>query len=286
MHPWLYGKNVLMSGIDLIAILSSPAVITLARILVIIVLALLAIWALAVASRRIEKRIAKVDTDAQRKANLRTLVQVSRSVMVILVVVLATAEVLLVFNINVGPLLAGAGVAGLAISLGAQTLIKDFISGILILVEDQFRVGENISVGAMTGSVERVTLRTTHLRDWTGLLYIIPNGDIRALTNNSRDWALAVVDLNIGVDADLNRVIKALNEAAQRAREDAALKPLLLDDPQVQGWAGLSDTQVQVRVQARCLPANKDLVATELRRMASATLKTVLPVDSNDQAGA
>lgn len=176
-------------------------------------------------------------------------------------------------GVNIAPLLAGAGVAGLALSLGAQTLIRDYLGGILILVENQFSVGDQIQVGDKSGAVERITLRATYLRALEGQLHLIPNGEMRVVSNLTQDWARAVVDLNVAFDADLSRVLRALEAAAQQAQADETIKADLLEAPQALGWIGFNDWAVQVRLMARTAPSKNRQVARVLRMHAMAALR-------------
>jgi|YelNatPaOPRAMG01_1025707.scaffolds.fasta_scaffold00088_74 small-conductance mechanosensitive channel len=264
----------------------SPATITaLAKLVFILVLTAAALRGLALLSNRLGKQLSRLETDEARLASMRTLLQVMRSAMVVLILALAIAEALLALDINITPLLAGAGVAGLAISLGAQSLIKDFISGTLILLENQYKVGEVVTVGAMSGTVERITLRATYLRDWTGALQIIPNGDIRALTNQSRDWATAVVDFSVAFGGDVSGVLRVLEKVASELKQDKNWKDLLLGEPEVRGWVGLVDSAVLVRLMARTRPSMRERLAIELRRRALEALKAqgVIAEASGDQ---
>ncbi len=163
--------------------LVSEAIGTLLRIGLIVLLFLLADRVLRLASRQINRRLEATVTEPDQLARLRTLLRVGRGTVVVLMAIVAGMMVLYTLGINVTPLLASAGVAGLAISLGAQVLFRDIISGIIILFEGQYVIGDTIRVGAVEGVVERITLRSTHLRDAEGHLHIVPNGDIRIVSN-------------------------------------------------------------------------------------------------------
>ena len=175
--------------------------------------------------------------------------------------------------IDILPLLASLGVASLALSLGAQTLIKDMIGGLLILIEDQFAVGDVIRVGEVSGEVERITLRVTYLRDLEGRQHIVPNGDVRTVSNLTAEWARAVVDLDVGYEADMAAVMRALRAAAEQVAGDAALKADLLEAPQALGWVAFKDWAVQVRLQAKTAPGKQWGVMTALRQQALEALR-------------
>jgi len=243
------------------------------KIAFIALLALLAGWGLRLAARQIERRLEKTALGSERAARLQTLVQVGRSVAWVAVLASAALMAFYALGLDVTPLLAGAGLVGLALSLGAQTLIKDFIGGILILVEGQFSVGDVIKVGEVAGGVERITLRATYLRDIEGKLHLVPNGDIRLVSNLTAEWARAIVDLNVGYEADIGVVIRALEAAAARAQADDAIKADLLEPPQALGWIGFNDWAIQVRLMAKTKPGKQWGVMMALRQYAVEALQ-------------
>ncbi|MFC2015491.1 mechanosensitive ion channel family protein [Chloroflexota bacterium] len=151
------------------------------------------------------------------EARRQQLVTVQHVVQWVLIVVLVVSALLMLratFGIDITPLLAGLGVAGLAVSLGAQTLIKDVIGGVLIVAENQFAVGDIIQIGSVSGQVERITLRGTHVREVSGTLQTVPNGEIRVLGNQTRGWSGAIVDVGVAYEEDLNRALQVLQAAA------------------------------------------------------------------------
>ena len=261
MPAWLQPANLL------------SVVAPLLRILVILALALLAIQALSLAASRTLKRFDTQGENPERLARIRTMFSVGRSLAYFLVLSLALLMILQTLDINITPLIAGAGIAGLAISLGAQTLIKDFIGGMLILLENQYNVGDTILVGDQTGEVVRITLRATYLRDLEGRLRLVPNGDIRSLSNLSSGWARAVVDFSIPYDADMQVVSAALESAAEQAQADPEVAPDLLEKPQVVGWTGHQDWTIQARLMARTKPGCQIPVANALRKYGFTALK-------------
>jgi len=252
----------------LTAVFSSPALASLLRLALIVFLALLAHWGVRLAVRQLAGRLERTLADPERVARLKTFLFAGRSLASVLVAMIAGLTALRVLDIDIGPVLAGAGLVGLALSLGAQTLIRDYIGGLLILLENQFRVGDVIQVGDKTGSVERITVRATYLRDIEGRLHLIPHGEMRILSNVTKDWARAVVDLNVAFDADFGKVIRALEAAARRAQEDETIKADLLEPPQALGWIGFKDWAVQVRIMARTRPGKQWGVMMVLRQYA------------------
>ncbi|HTP06760.1 MAG TPA: mechanosensitive ion channel domain-containing protein [Anaerolineae bacterium] len=247
---------------------------TILRIGVIILLALLAQWLLRIAARRIERRVTSTVTNREHQLRLRTVIQVGYSLAFVVLAVFTILMILSALNVDIGPLVAGIGVVGLAVSLGAQSLIKDFIGGMLIFVEDQFAVGNVIAVGNVSGEVERITLRATYLRDTLGKLHIVPNGEIRIVSNLTAHWSLAVVDLSFAYDADMTAARQALQDAIKHMQTDETLKALLLDVPQIMEWNSLTNAGIQVRVQAKTLPGKQWAAMAGLRQYAVKALQS------------
>lgn len=255
------------------AALAMPFVASTLRLALIGLLALIALRGLRLATRQTQRWLESTTRDADRLSRLKTLVQLGRSVIFVLILITTVMMILHVLDVNIAPLLAGVGVAGLALSLSAQTLLKDFINGILILIEDQFSIGDVIQVGEVAGGVERMTLRATYLRDIEGKLHLVPNGDIRLVSNITAGWARAIVDLNVDYQANMGAVMSALETAAGQAQADEAIKADLLEPPQVLGWIGLTDWAVKVRLMAKTLPGKQWGVMMALRRYAVESLQ-------------
>jgi small-conductance mechanosensitive channel len=201
-----------------------------------------------------------------RRQQLVTLVHALRWVVGVVIVVIALMMLLSTFGLNITPLLTSAGVAGLAISLGAQSLIKDFIGGVLVLTENQHAVGDTIQIGTVSGQVEEITLRTTHVRAPDGSLYIVPNGEVRIIANQTRDWSRALVDIGVAYEEDLDRVLRVLEESAAAFAQDPAFAPDLVEPPQVLGPLSLGDWAVTVRLMVKTQPGKQWLIARELRK--------------------
>lgn len=240
---------------------------------VVILLAWLAIRMVRLGAHRMSARLDRELSDTGRAARLKTLIALAAQIARGVILGLTVFTVLGTFGVDLAPVIAGLGVVGLAFSLGAQTLIKDFFGGIMILIENQYIVGDTVTIGPVTGTVESLTLRLTTLRDINGRLHTIPNGDVRIVSNASRDWALAAVDLNLALDADLNEALQLLEQAAGRVAADPALAEALLEPPKVQGWNQMLDWAVQVRLSAKTHPARRVEVETALRRRALEALR-------------
>jgi small-conductance mechanosensitive channel len=244
----------------------APATATLAQIVVILLSTIVTAQLVRVIGRRLKQRVDQAEIKREHRGRLKTLVEAGQTVTYIIILIIAALMLLNTLHIDIGPVLAGAGLAGLALSLGAQTLIKDFIGGVLILSESQFAIGDVIAVGDVTGEVEDITLRVTYLRDVNGKQFIIPNGDIRQVANLTIKWARAVVKLNVDYRADIEQVVAALQAAADRTAADETIKSDLLEKPQVLGWLSFSDWAVQVTVMVKTLPGKQWGVERKLRQ--------------------
>ena len=201
-----------------------------------------------------------------RRQQLVTLVQTTQWILVVLLVISALLMLLSEFGVDITPLLASVGVAGLAVSLGAQSLIKDLIGGILIIVENQYAVGDSIVIGTVSGEVERITLRTTQVRALNGDLYVVPNGEVRVLANQTRDWARVVVDVGVAYEENLDRALRILEEGAAAFAQDPVFEADLLEPPQVLGVHSLGDSAVMVRIMVKTQPSKQWAAGRALRK--------------------
>lgn len=216
--------------------------------------------------RSFEQKIIDKRVNSDQQARLKTLLRAGLATLQVLLIATAILMILLSLGIDITPVLASAGIAGLAVSLGAQTLIKDYIGGILILFENQYNVGEFVQVGDVIGTVEQIELRATYIRDVQGRLFTIPNGDVRILSNNSRDWNRAIVDLNIAFDTNMEQLNRVLQNALEQAGQDEELKSLVLEDPKIQNWIGMTEWSFQVRISVRTLPDKQVPASIILRK--------------------
>ena len=237
------------------------------RVLGIWLLAWVALYIVHLTARRIEQSVDDGDDSVTtlREKRGRTISQLLRSVGRVGIVTIA---VLLTFNvfINIAPILAGAGILGLAISFGAQSLVRDIISGFFILLENQFAVGDVIDAAGKSGVVERMTMRVVVLRDLDGAMHIIPNGEIKVVSNKTRGWARAVVDVAIPYTEDVDRVLNVVRDEAAQFSTDPVWG-LQFDGPvEVLGIEELRDTSVVIRTLLKTQPGSQWNVAREFRR--------------------
>ena len=183
-----------------------------------------------------------------------------------LVVVVVLSAVLNQFGIDLGPLLGTAGIAGLVIGFGAQNLLRDFFAGIFVLLESQYGVGDFVAIGGVSGTVERITLRMTQLRDGHGNVHIVPNGEIKVVTNKTRLWGNAVLDVGVGYGEDIDRVMTVMAEVGDELTRDEAWTAALLEPLRVAGVQDLADSAVVIRMSVKTTPEERWSVLRELRR--------------------
>ena len=198
----------------------------------------------------------------RRVQRLQTLSRLSQSLATTAIVVAATILVLSQFNIDFGPFLAGAGILGIAIGFGAQNLVRDYLNGALILIENQFDVNDTIVIGQITGRVEAITLRTTKIRDREGVEWTVPNGDIRTVANRSQTWAKIVLDVPVAYATDIGRSMRVIADALEPFWLSPPDDIILLEAPQVLGVQELGENGVVIRVS---IPAHPDSLWTGAR---------------------
>lgn len=201
--------------------------------------------------------------ELQQKA--QTLAHVIESTGRFLVFVVAGMMVLSNLGLDIAPLLASAGIAGLAVGLGAQSLIRDTINGFFILMENQFAVGDVIVVGALSGTVEEISLRRTVLRAVNGAQVIIPNGEIRTVENQSKGWSRAVLDVETAANVDDAKVLTLLHELLDQIQSDPLIGKMILEQPQILGISAITVTGVTFRVLIKTEPLQQWMVERELR---------------------
>ena len=200
---------------------------------------------------------------AEQRAS--TLTDVLTSLVRALVWVVVVLGVLGEVGVDLAPLLAGAGIAGIAIGFGAQSLVKDFLSGFFILLEDQYGVGDVINLGDATGTVEDITLRVTRLRATDGTVWFVPNGEIKRVGNTSMEWSRALIDVLVAYDSDLPKVVGAIGDVARDFAADPDWEAAVLDSPEVWGVQAMSVDGLTIRLVVKTAPRQQYAVARELR---------------------
>jgi small conductance mechanosensitive channel len=221
--------------------------------------------------RRFRERIAQRLDDAEAVKRAETLGRVFRYLVAVVMSLVAGVLVLSEIGISVAPILGAAGVVGLAIGFGAQSLVKDYFTGFFLLLEDQIRQGDVVKLGEHGGLVEEVTLRYVRLRDYDGQVHFVPNGQIGAVVNLSRGYAQAVVDVGVAYREDLDRVMTVMLQVAQVLREDAAYRERILDTFELAGVERWGESAVVLRGRFRVAPlAQWDVRREYMRRLKAA----------------
>jgi moderate conductance mechanosensitive channel len=201
-----------------------------------------------------------------RAQQIRTLADVIYSVGLAVIVFFAGVQILDTLHINIGPLLASAGIAGLAIGFGAQTLVKDVINGFFILIENQYDIGDVVKLAGVQGSVESLTLRRTILRDADGTVHTIPNSGITIVSNQTRDWTQLALHVSVDYKEDSDRVVSLLKEIGNELRNEPRFKDWIVAQPDVPGIERVSSTEVDYLMLVKTMPGKQFPISRELRR--------------------
>jgi moderate conductance mechanosensitive channel len=202
-------------------------------------------------------------------ARAQTLALVLRSIASVLIWTIAVTMILGELGVNLGPLIAGAGIAGVALGFGAQSLVKDFLSGIFMLVEDQYGVGDIVDVGEATGTVEAVTLRTTRIRSVEGTVWHVPNGTIDRVGNMSQQWARALLDVEVAYGTEVDDAQRVIKSIADGVAQDPEWRGRILEAPEVWGIESLGPDAISIRLVVKTRPGDQFPVMRELRRRLS-----------------
>jgi moderate conductance mechanosensitive channel len=211
----------------------------------------------------IERRADGPDEEAARR-RLKTLSAIFRGTIQTVISFIGLMFLLKSLSVDITPILASAGVIGIAVGFGAQSLIKDLFSGLLILLEDQYSVGDTVKIGDTSGTVEQLTLRATRIRGLDGAVTSIPNGSITIVSNLSKDWSRVVLDVDVASHEDIDRTMKLMVEAAQKMKEE--MPHDILEEPMMLGVDKLSSTSVTLRLMLKTSPTKHFEIGRELRR--------------------
>ena len=216
--------------------------------------------------RAVEKLRGEKDLTDARKKRIDTLGRTSANLISLLIWVIAGFIILEEMNINLRSLLVGAGVVGVALGFGAQNLVRDYLNGLLILIENQYGVGDVIKIGDIAGLVESVNLRITTLRDVEGRVHIIPNGEIKIVTNLTKEYSWSLLDIGVAYKEDVDHVMKVLQSVGDELYGDEEFRPFLLEPIEILGVNDFAESQVTIRVRFKTLPIKQWAVGREFRR--------------------
>ncbi|MBV9342582.1 MAG: mechanosensitive ion channel family protein [Acidobacteria bacterium] len=201
-----------------------------------------------------------------RVQQVKTVTSVVTSVGVFIIFFVATLEVLALLGLNLGPMLASAGIAGLAIGFGAQTLVKDFINGFFILFENQYDIGDTIRIAGVKGTVERMSLRNTVLRDEDGTLHIVPNSAVQIVSNATRDWSQLALRVAVAYNEPSDKIVRLLKEVGATVRHDPAFADDIVSDIDVPGIDRVGSGEAEYLMLIKTRPNKQYPVSRELRR--------------------
>jgi len=242
--------------------------------------------------RSIATRSPLRESSPRTEQRATTLAGVAVSLIRLVVWTMACLLLLGVLGINLGPFLAGASIVGVALGFGAQSLVKDFLSGFFILAEDQYAVGDVITIADQTGTVEEIDLRTTRIRAVDGTVWFVPNGEIRKVGNSAKDWGRAIVDVVVPRKADLTAATAVIQEEAAAVAADPAWSDSVLEPPEILGVDAMGVDNITVRVSTKTTPAQRTPMAREMRSRISYRLQrdgvvaeTTIPEPETPTAG-
>ena len=206
-------------------------------------------------------------------SRMGTLLVLLRKFVLAVMFVMVTLIILASLGVNIGPLIAGAGVIGLAIGFGAQTLVKDIIAGVFFLIDDAFRVGDFIETGGTKGMVEHISLRSLRLRNPRGPIHTIPFGSMGTVTNNSRDYIVSKLDFRVRYDTNVDKVRKIIKKINKKIMKDPEMGPVMLDKLKSQGVRELDDSAMIMRVKFKTIPGEQFVIRREVFRMMQESFK-------------
>ncbi|HEX2227042.1 MAG TPA: mechanosensitive ion channel family protein [Candidatus Binatia bacterium] len=257
-----------MAGLMEIALNSSQALL---RIVLILAAAYVAAKFLRAGIERLELLLIRaaaasdnsLDSASKRIRTLTGVVwTISFGIIWFMAVLLALGQI----GVDLGPILAGAGIVGLAVGFGAQHLVRDLVTGFFLILENHLRIGDAAVINGTSGMVEAITFRTIILRDVSGTVYIFPNGTINTLANMSKDWSAYVIDVTISFKEDSDRVIEIMRNVAEELRGEPKYGSLMLNPLEMFGVEAFTDTGIIIRARFKTLPAKQDAVGREYRR--------------------
>jgi len=253
-------------GFDFSTLRDSPiyAVFSvLGRIAIILILALAAIELGQLGIRRAFDRVAAHARNPRRAAQIRTLGPLLSGLATTIVVIIGAMMTLSEVGVEIGPLLAGAGIVGLAVGFGAQTIVKDFLTGLFLIIEDAASVGDIIGVGDVGGVVEEMSLRTIKLRDFDGTLHIFPYSEAQVIHNRSKGFAFAVLDLSIDYTSNITKALEVMKTVGDEMRRDPEFTSMMLDDIEIVGVDQLADSAVMLKARIRTFPGKQFSIRRE-----------------------
>jgi small conductance mechanosensitive channel len=236
------------------------------HILITLLLTIIALRATKMLSNRFTALVIKKSDDPEFHKRTNTLASIIRYALIVLIIIVATMIILKELGVEIGPLLAAAGIVGLAVGFGAQSLVKDVISGFFILLEDQVRVGDVVQIAGKSGVVEKIHLKTTILRDLAGNVHFVPNGQIDSVTNMTKDYSRYVFDIGVAYREDIDEVVNVIKEVDEELRKDPSFKDDILEPIEVLGLDQFADSAFIIKARTTTKPIKQWGVAREFNR--------------------
>lgn len=240
----------------------------LVRVIGIIIGAYVLLRIIGLAVKQMEHLVEDADTTTISEAEKRakTLGKIINSAGFVLVVGVSIVMIMSEFGIDIMPIITGAGILGLAVGFGAQNLVRDIISGFFLILEDQFRVGDVAQINGIGGSVEAIKLRTTVLRDLQGVVHIFPNGEIKQVSNMTKEYSYSVIDVGVAYKEKVDVVMDTLRSIGEELENDSEFGSLVLDHLEILGVDNFGDSQVTIKIRIKTQPLKQWMVGRELRR--------------------
>ncbi len=256
-----------LDTIETIAHRLGTSMSTLFKISAIIIIALLLTNLIRRAINLFGYEIAKNSRDQDAVTRVNTLGRVFRYIASVTIYLIAFMLILSELKINIAPILGAAGIVGVAIGFGAQSLVKDYVGGLFILIEDQIRQGDSIKIEGYEGTVEEITLRYVRLRDYDGFVHFIPNGQIRIVTNMGRDFSYATFDIALGYEVNLDKAIELMQEASKKLRKSLTFKNKVLSDIEISGVDRLNESNLVIKARIKTQAMEHSNIKREYLRL-------------------
>ncbi len=236
------------------------------HVILILILTFVALKATRSLSKRFIDVLTRQKQEPEFQKRTMTLGSIVRYTLTFVIIVVASMTILREFGIEIGPILAAAGIVGLAVGFGAQSLVKDVISGFFILLEDQIRVGDVVQIAGKTGLVERIHLKTTILRDMAGNVHYVPNGQIDVVTNMTKDFSRYVFDIGVAYREDVDEVIQVMKDVDEEMRRDPEFRDDILEPIEILGLDQFANSAVIIKARTTTIPIKQWRVGREFNR--------------------
>ena len=239
------------------------------KLLIILILFFVSTKIIRVIITRFQKHLYKVyeeKGDLEGKKRIVTLSELLRTSLMVILYVVFTLLLLSQFGVNIAPLLAGAGIVGLAIGFGAQELVRDVISGFFMILENQIRVGDIVNINGTGGLIEKIEVRTITLRDFAGVVHIFQNGKINGLSNMTKEWSAMVFDIGVAYKEDPDQVIKVINEVGRELQEDHEISENILEPIEVVGLERFGESEIVIKARLKTKPGQQFVIGRAFRK--------------------